>query len=237
MRDLKNSETVKNLMRAFAGESQARNRYTFAASTCCQEKLHVLEAVFLYTAQQELAHAKVFYSHLKKAGCENVTITANYPIDLPDQPLQLLELARRHELDEFGDISPRLRRQGPGGGLPGDRPPLPPDRGDREGPRRPVRAVRQIPPGEQALRQRRGDGLDLPQLRPYPHRQAGARQVPRLLPRPGILYPPGAVPLREVRTCIHRRGMADGRGILPPCKAKNRRNTGRISRFFNAAGR
>ena len=37
--DLKNSETLKNLMRAFAGESQARNRYTFAASVCRQQKL------------------------------------------------------------------------------------------------------------------------------------------------------------------------------------------------------
>ena len=41
--DLKNSETLKNLMRAFAGESQARNRYTFAASVCRQQKLHVVE--------------------------------------------------------------------------------------------------------------------------------------------------------------------------------------------------
>ena len=41
MSDLKNSETLKNLMRAFAGESQARNRYTFAAGLCRQQKLHV----------------------------------------------------------------------------------------------------------------------------------------------------------------------------------------------------
>lgn len=104
--DLRESATRENLLRAFAGESQARNRYTFAAGVCRQEKLHVLEAVFLYTAQQELAHANVFYSHLKKAGCDNVTITANYPVDLPEQPQKLLELARSHEMDEFGDIYP-----------------------------------------------------------------------------------------------------------------------------------
>ena len=40
--NLKNSETLKNLMRAFAGESQARNRYTFAAGLCRQQKMHVL---------------------------------------------------------------------------------------------------------------------------------------------------------------------------------------------------
>ena len=51
------SETLKNLMRAFAGESQARNRYTFAASLCKQQKLHVLEAVFQFTAGQEKEHA------------------------------------------------------------------------------------------------------------------------------------------------------------------------------------
>ena len=109
--DLRESVTKENLLRAFAGESQARNRYTFAASTCCQEKLHVLEAVFLYTAQQELAHAKVFYSHLKKAGCENVTITANYPVDLAQQPLKLLELAKEHEMDEFDDIYPAFAQK------------------------------------------------------------------------------------------------------------------------------
>ena len=46
-----------------------------------------------------------------------------------------------------------------------------------------------------------------------------------------------AMLIHDFRTCIHRRGMPDGRGILPSCKAKNRRNTGCISRFFNAAGR
>ena len=46
LNDLKNSETVKNLMRAFAGESQARNRYTFAASQAKKEGLPVIQAVF-----------------------------------------------------------------------------------------------------------------------------------------------------------------------------------------------
>ena len=50
--ELTDSETLKNLMRAFAGESQARNRYTFAASLCKQQSLPVLEAVFQFTANQ-----------------------------------------------------------------------------------------------------------------------------------------------------------------------------------------
>ena len=65
MQNLKNSETVKNLMRAFAGESQARNRYTFAAGIAKQEKLPVIEAVFQFTADQEKEHAEIFYNYLK----------------------------------------------------------------------------------------------------------------------------------------------------------------------------
>lgn len=105
--ELKDSVTKENLLRAFAGESQARNRYIFAASAAKKKSLHVIEAVFLYTANQELAHGKVFYDFLKKAGCDNVVLNgAGYPVDLSDDPQRLLELAREHEMDEFGDIYP-----------------------------------------------------------------------------------------------------------------------------------
>ena len=50
--ELKHSETAKNLMRAFACESQARNRYTFAAEAARKQNLHVIEAVFTFTAHQ-----------------------------------------------------------------------------------------------------------------------------------------------------------------------------------------
>lgn len=50
---LKGSQTEENLMRAFAGESQARNRYTFSASKAKKNNLHVVEAVFMFTANQE----------------------------------------------------------------------------------------------------------------------------------------------------------------------------------------
>ena len=59
--DFAQSETRLNLMRAFAGESQARNRYTFAAGLARRKNLYVLESVFTFTADQERAHAKVFY--------------------------------------------------------------------------------------------------------------------------------------------------------------------------------
>ena len=49
---IKGSQTEENLMRAFAGESQARNRYTFAASKAKKEKLHVIEAIFTFTEKK-----------------------------------------------------------------------------------------------------------------------------------------------------------------------------------------
>ena len=83
--ELKDSETLKNLMRAFAGESQARNRYTFAAGICRQQKLQVLEAVFLFTAGQEKEHAEIFYNHMKAAAGTTVHIDGGYPQGGPDQ--------------------------------------------------------------------------------------------------------------------------------------------------------
>ena len=54
--NLTESKTLTNLMRAFAGESQARNRYTFAAAAAKQQKLYAVGEVFLYTAGQEKEH-------------------------------------------------------------------------------------------------------------------------------------------------------------------------------------
>ncbi|MFY9497863.1 MAG: ferritin family protein [Tepidanaerobacteraceae bacterium] len=59
------SKTYENLMRAFAGESQARNRYNIATSIARKEGFYVVASVFDYTADQERAHAKVFYQLLK----------------------------------------------------------------------------------------------------------------------------------------------------------------------------
>ena len=73
--DFKQSETKKNLMRAFAGESQARNRYIFAAAQAKEQKMQVVEFVFRFTAKQEEAHAAVFYQHLKELSGETVHMT------------------------------------------------------------------------------------------------------------------------------------------------------------------
>ncbi len=99
--DFMHSKTRENLMRAFAGESQARNRYTFAASAARKEQLEVVARVFEYTADQEKAHAKVFYDLLLPSAGQNIAIDGNYPIDLSNKTLDLLKAARHNEYEEY----------------------------------------------------------------------------------------------------------------------------------------
>ena len=72
--NLRESETRKNLLRAFAGESQARNRYTMAAGKAKELKLQAIQQIFLFTADQEKEHAEIFYKHLKELNGENLEI-------------------------------------------------------------------------------------------------------------------------------------------------------------------
>lgn len=102
--DLRNSETAKNLMRAFAGESQARNRYTFAAGIAKKEGLPVIQSAFLFTADQEKEHAEVFYNHLKELCGETIFIDGGYPVDQYDKSLDLLKAARHNEYEEYQDV-------------------------------------------------------------------------------------------------------------------------------------
>lgn len=102
--DFKQSETKDNLMRAFAGESQARNRYTFAAEQAREQNLHVLEAVFTFTANQEKEHAEIFYQHLQELAGETIHVDGGYPVDLTDSVLQLLRYAQHNEYEEFDPI-------------------------------------------------------------------------------------------------------------------------------------
>jgi rubrerythrin len=74
--DFKGSETEKNLLKAFAGESQARNRYTFFASKAKKEGFEQIAAIFQETADNEKEHAEVFFKHLKGGDTE---IQATYP--------------------------------------------------------------------------------------------------------------------------------------------------------------
>lgn len=98
------SETKDNLMRAFAGESQARNRYTFAASQAQKDGLHVISAIFAFTASQEKEHAEIFYSHLKEMAGETIFVDGGYPVDITDKIEELLRMAQHNEYEEHEPI-------------------------------------------------------------------------------------------------------------------------------------
>ena len=102
--DFRNSETKENLMRAFAGESQARNRYTFAASQARKSGLHVIEAIFTFTANQEKEHAEIFYHHLQELAGETIVVDGGYPVDLYPDMLSLLKAARHNEYEEHDPV-------------------------------------------------------------------------------------------------------------------------------------
>ena len=102
--DFRNSETKDNLMRAFAGESQARNRYTFGAGQAKREKQEVISRVFLYTAEQEKEHAEIFYKHLKELAGETIHVDGGYPVDLTENLAELLRMAQHNEYEKHDDV-------------------------------------------------------------------------------------------------------------------------------------
>lgn len=95
------SQTRVNLMRAFAGESQARNRYTFAAGLAKRKNLEVLQGVFLFTAGQEEQHAKLFYHQMEKLSGTTVQIDGTYPVDIFPDILEHLRAAQHNEYQEY----------------------------------------------------------------------------------------------------------------------------------------
>ena len=118
--DFAQSETRLNLMRAFAGESQARNRYTFAAGLARRKNLYVLESVFTFTADQERAHAKVFYNLLEQVSGQNLQVDGTYPVELFPDILDHLRSAQHNEYQEWDHDYAGFSRTG--GGVPGDCP-------------------------------------------------------------------------------------------------------------------
>ncbi len=102
--DFKNSETKENLMRAFAGESQARNRYEFAAEIAKKQNLQVVEMVFKFTADQEKQHAEVFYNHLSQCAGETICVDGCYPVDTSNDVCELLKFAQHNEYEEHDDV-------------------------------------------------------------------------------------------------------------------------------------
>lgn len=99
--DFNKSQTKENLMRAFAGESQARNRYNISGNVARKQNLFVVEQIFNFTADQERMHAKIFYDYLKDVSGENIKIDGTYPVDISDDVVKLLRAARHNELQEY----------------------------------------------------------------------------------------------------------------------------------------
>ena len=100
------SKTKQNLMRAFAGEGQARNRYTFAAEQARKEGKPAIEDIFLYTADQERAHAGRYYELLKEASGTNIFIDGSYPVDETKTLVQLLRASEHNEQEEAEEVYP-----------------------------------------------------------------------------------------------------------------------------------
>ena len=82
----------------------ARNRYTFAASQAGKQNLHVIEAVFRFTADQEKEHGEIFYNHLKDLAGEKIMVKADYPVAPSDTVAQLLRAAQQTEFEEYDEL-------------------------------------------------------------------------------------------------------------------------------------
>jgi len=100
---IKGTRTEQNLLKAFAGESQARNRYTYYSSIAKKEGYEQISALFLETAENEKEHAKVFYKHLEGG---EVEITAAYPAGRLGTTAENLLHAAEGELMEWGTLYP-----------------------------------------------------------------------------------------------------------------------------------
>ena len=103
MPELKGSKTEKNLLKSFAGESQARNRYTFFASKAKKEGYVQIQRIFEETAANEKEHAEVFFKYLKGG---EVEITAAYPAGKIGSTAENLLSAAEGELLEWGTLYP-----------------------------------------------------------------------------------------------------------------------------------
>ena len=113
MSDFKNSKTALNLMKAFAGESQARMRYTYYAKVATKQGFLQIANIFLETAENEKEHAKLFYKKLLAYGLDGEAIVLNdaaYPIALSEETLKNLEYAAAGEKEEWSDLYPAFAK-------------------------------------------------------------------------------------------------------------------------------
>lgn len=107
MASLKGTRTEKNILTAFAGESQARNRYTYAAKIAEKEGYVQMAQLFIRTAEQERVHAKTLFKLLEGG---EVEITAAFPAGTLGNTLANLEAAAGGEEHEYMDMYPSFAK-------------------------------------------------------------------------------------------------------------------------------
>ena len=107
MKSIKGTQTEKNLHKSFAGESQARNRYTFFASVAKKEGFVLISDIFAETAQQEKEHAERMFKWLEGGMLE---ITASYPAGRIGTTAENLEAAAGGEHEEWSDLYPAFAK-------------------------------------------------------------------------------------------------------------------------------
>ena len=105
MKSIKGTETEKDLLKSFAGESQARMRYTYFAKVAKTEGYEQISAIFLETAEQEKQHAKKFFTYLEGGAVE---ITAKYPAGIISTTAVNLKEAADGENEEWSDLYPHF---------------------------------------------------------------------------------------------------------------------------------
>lgn len=110
MENFTQSMTCQNLMRAFAGESQARNRYTFAASAAMKQHNYLVAQTFLYTANQEKEHAELFWQLLEDASGGTVRVEGGYPVQTTEDIAVLLKDSVHNETEEAEDAYPAFAK-------------------------------------------------------------------------------------------------------------------------------
>jgi len=115
MKSLKGTQTEKNLLAAFAGESQARNRYTYFASKAKKEGYEQISAIFQETADNEKEHAEIFFKHLQGG---EVEIIAGYPAGVIGTTEENLLAAAEGEKMEWGTLYPDFAKTAAEEGFP-----------------------------------------------------------------------------------------------------------------------
>lgn len=114
-KSIKGTATEKNLLKAFAGESQAKNRYTFYSKQAKKEGFEQIAALFAETALNEEAHAKIFFKFLEGGPVE---ITATYPAGVIGTTAENLKAAAMGEHEEWEEIYPHFAKTATEEGFP-----------------------------------------------------------------------------------------------------------------------